>query len=605
MGSEPRGCGAVHYRRAPVRRREGSGADADTVRSFRFLALVESPALSARLAIRIDWMSSAVAGGFSAAAPTLLNFRKDVMSAGSIYDDVPYTSHAFAQSHPRRLATVAHLQGFRAAPFQGCRVLELGCAAGGNLLPMALDNPAGEFVGLDRSARSIAEGRAAAEELGIRNATLDQVDLTTWHYEGPPFDYIVAHGLYSWVAPEVQERILEICHEHLAPRGIAYVSYNTQPGWSLRGAMRDFLRFGTDPKVPAVNQMRGARELLDLLARALPPGRTPQAALVHNEVQRLVALPDDYLLHEFLAETNSPLYFRDFLEHARRHELQYLGEAEYSWMTGSDLPPDVAESLRQRSRSTEEFEQYLDFVRWQLFRQTLLCHAGPSLTRMPPPERLFSLWVAAEVKVEGLQSPLGSNEVVTFQRPKSRMASPQPATKAALVLLAESWPKWWKYEDLLRATLARLGVHGLERTSVQDLPHAFELADTLRRAYGIALVELATEPPRVAAEVAERPQGGAWAIRQAKSSPLVTNQLHGVHTLTGFQRFVLGQLDGRHDREQLVDALENETRGGVTLTDPQGNELTDRPRIRAVLRETLDRTLLELSRMAFFAPTGS
>jgi methyltransferase-like protein len=515
------------------------------------------------------------------------------------YEAVPYASHAFAQSHPRRAATVARLQGLTAPAWRGCRVLELGCAAGGNLIPMALENATGEFLGLDVSNRSLADAKAAVEQLGLSNISFERTNLLDWKYKGPPFDYIVAHGLYSWVEPAVQARILEICRDHLSPNGVAYVSYNTLPGWSLRGAVRDFLRFGSRVDGPPVDQMRGARDLLGLLASALPPGRTPQSALVHNEVQRLTGLTDDYLFHEFLGETNSPLYFSDFVGQARRCDLQYVGEAEYSWMNSADLPPEIAESLRLRSRSVEEFEQYLDFVRWQLFRQTLLCHASRTLTRTTPPERIFPLWVAADIQVEGLREPLASGELVTFQRPKARMATPQPITKAALVVLAESWPRWWPFERLLRTALERIGYSGLERERLEALPFAAELAETLRRAYGISLIEMAVEPPPVAAVVVERPRVSEWALRQAQTSAIVTNQGHAAQALAGFQRFVLSLLDGQRDRAALLDVLEREASGSVALTDDQGRPISDRERIRQVLGQTLDRTLTELLRLGY------
>ena len=90
------------------------------------------------------------------------------MEAGlqSAYDQVLYPSISFPQTHPARLATVAFLRGMRPAPIDRCRVLELGCGAGRNLLPMAFYLPDSEFVGLDLARQPIAFGQAFAADLG-------------------------------------------------------------------------------------------------------------------------------------------------------------------------------------------------------------------------------------------------------------------------------------------------------------------------------------------------------------------------------------------------------------------------------------------------------
>ena len=83
------------------------------------------------------------------------------------------------------------------------------------------------------------------------------------------------------------------------------------------GVLRDFLRFGADGNQDSAAQTRDARQLLQVLAAALPPGRAPQASFVQHEIQRLAHQPDDYLFHEFLASTNEPLYFREFVADVR------------------------------------------------------------------------------------------------------------------------------------------------------------------------------------------------------------------------------------------------------------------------------------------------
>src|SRR5687768_14514491 len=138
------------------------------------------------------------------------------------YDKVPYNSVAFVQTHPDRLATIATFLGMDPAPVEHCRVLELGAASGGNLIPMAATLPESEFVGLDFSLRQVKVGQAAIETLGLTNVTIRHMNILEVTPELGQFDYIIAHGVYSWVPPQVQEKLLEICRQNLAPHGVAY-----------------------------------------------------------------------------------------------------------------------------------------------------------------------------------------------------------------------------------------------------------------------------------------------------------------------------------------------------------------------------------------------
>ncbi len=168
------------------------------------------------------------------------------------YDEVDYPSHVYQQTHPDRLATIATLLGMNPAPVEACRVLEMGCGAGGNLIPMAFDLSESSFVGIDLAGSAIAQGRELIAALGLRNISLQQLDVMAFPSELGQFDYIVAHGLFSWVPDVVRDRLLAICRAHLAPHGVAYISYNTYPGCRLREIARDIMRFHTKDKQQAV-----------------------------------------------------------------------------------------------------------------------------------------------------------------------------------------------------------------------------------------------------------------------------------------------------------------------------------------------------------------
>src|SRR5436190_10239929 len=301
------------------------------------------------------------------------------------YDELPYPSVPKVWSHPDRLATIARLYGLHPPPIRRCRVLELGCADGGNLLPMAVALPDSEFVGVDYAPRQIADGQEVVDALGLRNVTLQANDVRAVGDDLGQFDYIIAYGIYSWVPPDVQAAILRLCHEHLSPRGVAFVSYNTYPGWHLRALVREMLVYYVRDVDGLGERVVQSRSFLDFLVNATEALRQRFGSTLHFDVSgsilraerdHLSTHADTYLAHELLEDVNEPVYFHEFVDRASQHGLQYLAEAEFALMQLDDLPEPIADGLRRISRSRIEAEQYLDFLCNRTFRQTLLCHAG-------------------------------------------------------------------------------------------------------------------------------------------------------------------------------------------------------------------------------------
>lgn len=137
------------------------------------------------------------------------------------YDEVFYPGHVYGLTHPNHLATIAAVYGMQPAPVERCRVLELGCGVGGNLLPMAFQYPDSEFIGVDLSGVTIERGQRNIATLGVSNIKLLHCDIMNVDASFGQFDYIIAHGVYSWVPPAVREKMMTIFKHNLAPRGSA------------------------------------------------------------------------------------------------------------------------------------------------------------------------------------------------------------------------------------------------------------------------------------------------------------------------------------------------------------------------------------------------
>jgi methyltransferase-like protein len=466
-------------------------------------------------------------------------------AAVSTYDAVPYSVGAFPQTHPDRLATIATLFGMRPAPPHRCRVLELGCASGGNLIPMAWAMPESTFVGVDLSARQIDDGRAVVAELGLPNCDLRAMSITEIGPDAGQFDYVLAHGVYSWVPPHVQEAILDVCRDHLSPHGVAYVSYNTYPGWHARAAIREMLWYHAGRFADPADRIREARGLLAFLADAVPADDAGFGSLVRRELALLRMTPDTYLLHEHLEEFNEPLYFHQFAGRAAAKRLQYLGEAQVTSMMPGRFGAETERTLRAISPDLLHMEQYMDFLRNRMFRQTLLCRADVPLDRALRPEAVFGFRIAspasaADAAPGAAPEPEGTRH---FRAPAgATLTTRDPLMVAAMTHLGAQWPRPVAFDELLDAAKVEPPTDGERR----------QLATRLLHCYASGLTEFSLAPPRMVADVSDRPIASPYARARAKDGLKVTNLRLESVALTAPSQLVLRQLDGRHDRPALV-----------------------------------------------------
>jgi methyltransferase-like protein/2-polyprenyl-3-methyl-5-hydroxy-6-metoxy-1,4-benzoquinol methylase len=516
------------------------------------------------------------------------------------YDEVPYESYPFAQTHPDRLATVATLLGMSPPPVDHCRVLELGCASGGNLLPMAQNLPNSSFMGIDFSEREVAEGRKMAEALGLRNVELRRLNILSVNEGFGRFDYIICHGVYSWVASPVQDKILEICASNLSPNGVAYVSYNTYPGWHMRGMIRDMMSYHAQQFREPLVRVKQARNLLDFLAKSVAQENTPYSLLLKSELESLSQCRDSYLFHEHLEEVNDPIYFHQFAERALARGLRYLGDVDLHLMVPGNYPRNVENVLQMLSPDLIHMEQYMDFLRNRMFRQTLLCHKAFSPTYRLTPEQVTGFLVASPAKPMAAKPDLSSTAVEQFQGPDGfTLSSSDPLVKAAMAYLAEAWPMPVPFGEVRARARARLlGVANPDpATTVEDTQH---LGKCLLSFYTSSsrLVELHVHAPPLVKEISEYPIASPLARLQAVSGNTVCNLRHELTVLSEFERQLLRLLDGRHNRASLQQELAQLVTQGVLRVEHRGEVVRESGKVLKLLGTALEEQLPKLAQNA-------
>ena len=498
------------------------------------------------------------------------------MSDAEAYTRIPYPGLAFPQTHPARLALLAILYGLEPAPPERARVLEVGCADGLNLVAMAAHSPGLEVVGFDLVEPAL--GIQAASDLGLGNVRLERADLLEPRDWGR-FDYIVAHGVYAWVADSAREALMALFARCLAPQGIAFVSYNALPGARLRTMLREMVLLHAGEETGLAERVDSGRELYEFLAPWAQDRPDAYGAVLASELERLRRLPKPLLAHDDLGTRYDPVWLRDVARHAESHGLRYLADAEPGELRADRQPPGVDAQLDALAGGSRVvWEQYADLLAGRAFRQTLLCRAAAPLDDAIAPSRMERLWFRA---TESAGSGGADGEPGSGQRHETsgNGSSGAPAVER----LALAHPRSFAFDEL-HETLG-----GREPAT---------LAAELWEAFRAGQVELAAGPDRHVTVAGERPATSPLARWQATRGPELTNLRHEPVRLNDpLGRVLIRLCDGTRDRPALVDALVGSVGGDLLLTR-EGEPVADGETVRAQIAGGLQDNLGILARLA-------
>jgi trans-aconitate methyltransferase len=444
-------------------------------------------------------------------------------------DGFLYKTFARRETHPARLGALARLQGLQAAPARACSVLEIGCGDGGNVLPLAARYPGSRFVGVDTDEHLIEKGRREAVALGLTNISFECGDIRSYSAGSDTFDYIVCHGVFSWVSTEAQSAILATASAALTPEGVLFVSYNTFPGWRQRGALGEILRKGAH-EVCSDDMTERYAHAMSALSRAVRGGDSTtglEAHYLRDAYERLRNSEPAYVVQEFLGEYNTPFLFRDFMKVAGDYRLQFLSESRVVMMSVDDLSPLVRQEIDALGDDIIAREQALDMIRNRTFRETLLCRSERSLQRGLRVEAFKALTMVAQY------IPVDPGDVSTqaprFQERTSGRELETPAGECSDVLrwLAACGPRGATFADLFDKTRGELSL------SERDLLIAVV---TLWRS---GFIDLLTEPLIERAHLDGTIKVAPWTTLQCEVRSKVTSALHDSYPLSAIEQKTL------------------------------------------------------------------
>ena len=477
--------------------------------------------------------------GPTAPPPTPTEVGDAVARARASYDRTPYESLPYPRLQPARMAAAALWAGVEAPDVATARVLEIGCASGGHLIPLAAAWPKARFLGVDISPAQIAAGRDRIGRAGLANIALDARSLHEIGADDGAFDYIICHGLLSWLAEPLRVALLRVVAERLAPNGVAMVSFNVLPGWRLIQVARDSLllhaRLGADYGHRALD----GRALVEALS-AQSNSRYSYGRIWRDEARRVFRGGDAYVAHEFYEDVNEPLAFLDLCQALDRHGLAYLSECSVAANVVRAMAPAATDTIAALAEGDDRArEQYIDIFSGRVFRESLIVRRdraeairggrGVALDR-------FHFVVASELAAS---PPAAPNGPWRFGDGDDSMTVADEAAAGAI-----------------RQMIARLP----RSSTLEDLAPVATTEPERRKRIAAGLVELvmgglcavSSEPVVCATRPQERPRAWPLAASDARAGWTTASLRHAPVALEPLQRLTLPLLDGTRTRADLI-----------------------------------------------------
>lgn len=422
----------------------------------------------------------------------------------TLYDEVEYPSRSFSQTHPERAAAIGTLLGLTPPMPANCRVLEVGCGSGWNLIPMAAALPHAQITGFDLAASAIAAAKRDAHALGLENLRFEHLDLMDFPHDLGPFDYIIAHGFYSWVPEPVRLKLLDVCREHLSPQGFAFISFNANPYGKLRLMWREIIQRHCDHIGAVAPADRLAQSEALLMTLRDQWSRTKRikyySKLVDSQIKSIENGGGNWFFHDDLGPFFELFSISEFSRELEPYGLQFAAEALFENL----IPAASGDTWLER-------EQMWDNLAFRGFHSVFICHQDAVLRR--PAEAFDQLSYAAPLT--RVSPALFRNEWTS-----SEAESEDPQTLGVLQQLTDAWPSALRFSEM-EATVATL----------QELT----LANVIEPCVS----------PRYFPEPSAWPVVWAPARLQARRGKVVTNRLHAAIQLEQepLRQLVIG-LDG-------------------------------------------------------------
>ena len=300
------------------------------------------------------------------------------MENKNTYSELLYKSNPFNYTIPALLEAHGRLYGLTPKDSRKAKVLELGSSFGGNIITQALYNPEAEFVGIDLTAEQVKKGNEVIKKIGLKNIKLIEKNILDINEDFGKFDYIIVHGVFSWVPKEVQDKIIKICSENLTEEGIAYISYNTYPGWKEPDKIREMMIYANKyfPEISLGDKNQRGKAFISIVAEQMKiyEDISKKKGDFIKQIEEVVGMQDYYVAHEYCEDINSALYLNEFVDLIKKGNLEYISDVALRLSIISTYNKDTVDKLQQLSQGDHVIkEQCLDYILDTKFRRSLVC----------------------------------------------------------------------------------------------------------------------------------------------------------------------------------------------------------------------------------------
>jgi SAM-dependent methyltransferase len=380
------------------------------------------------------------------------------------YDDIAYSGAVVAAAWPDHIALCSAFHDGPSPQSRSFCMVELGCGDGANLLPLAYYSPESTFIGIDSSSTHLAAAREAAESLCLSNIRFVLTDVRHLRPgEFPRADYVIAHGLYSWVPDQARDAILNFCRQALAAAGLAYISYNAQPGWATRRLVREALVRARSVRDAPIEEKAGrAIKFAAQLLEHLPSRDYASAILLRDELERVRNSKPGYVYHEYLATVNDGFWLGEFVERARGHRLRYVCDAQFGRWEGH-VPEQLKTELARADLDCIEQEEAADLVCHRYFRASVLCRADAPRVSVSRLKLVEQAHLATPLTAKSDPFDLTDGVFERFRGAGgAEITIGASITKAAVLLMAAQWPAGLLFERLCGKAAEFLAGHGID-----------------------------------------------------------------------------------------------------------------------------------------------
>jgi len=471
-----------------------------------------------------------------------------------IYDEVPYPSFVFPQTHPDRLATMGRLMGIPTATPDKCRVLELGCGDGTNLCSQAYSLPSSSFVGIDLSTVEIDSAKATAVELALSNIEFRQADVTDLDLtELGKFDFIIAHGLFSWVPDFVRAAILNIYDQCLAPHGVGYISYNALPGCHIRQITSGIMQYLSRNETDAMKKVSIGIAGLEAITSAASADSVYQATL-SLELDQIAERTPANVFHDDHSTFNHAFYFHEFCSIITGHDLRFVCEAEPSDLLDKGLSDEAIRLLDSVSGDPHERSQYRDLITGRRFRSSLVCKAANAPTYSPLLTEIDRSYISTQLISEE-NARYDDDSTVQFDSASgNNIKLNHPLTKYVLIELERRRPETLSFFELIKNSRQALAIE-----QVSD-EHVDRLRSFTMQMYLAGFLKLHSFDLAAIREVSDRPIASKLARKQLEGGSKTVTTMNGANLeieIPAVARLI-SLLDGTRNIIELTETIKSE-----------------------------------------------